>query len=307
MKARFIKDFLLEFERPGEKVDSRHSITKGLGIGQSQVRRIMPVEVTDEEIAETYRILEAGVDPNWDEARWGSMYIGITGKHRVYYTLWKWNPMSRTGIYYLGNAAMNIVDAAKKAKSVAGIQPVYLESSAALNSLKGTPPEVMTFGKFRGKTIGEVYATDPQYVIWLSKNMQPKNQKQVQQQQMAKELADDFFRSLGDKRRESEDKEFFGEVGTVFEGDIKVNQIKYFTNEYGNSIRLQGDGENNRFQFYMQNDIVYKFIEANDMGNVNDLKGKTIFIKGKVKGHKEILGHNYTFLNYVKLISVNES
>jgi len=302
MRARFIN----EFERPGEKVDSRHSITKGLGIGQSQVRRIMPVEVTDEEIAETYKILEAGVDPNWDESKFGAMYIGITGRHRVYYTLWKWNPRSLDGIIYLGNAAMNIVDAAKKAKSIAGIQPVYLESSDALNSLKGSPPEVMTFGKFRGKTIGEAYATDPQYVIWLSKNMQPRNQKQVKQQEMAKELADDFFRSLGDKRRESEDKEFFGKLGDVFEGAVKVNQIRYFTNEYGNSIRFQAEGDNNRFQFYMQNDVVYKFIEMNNIDDVNELKGKTILIKGKVKGHKEILGHNYTFLNYIKLISLNE-
>jgi len=124
------------------------------------------------------QILKANVDPNWNP-NFGCMFIGITGKHHVYYTLWKYSPNNRLNpLYYLGNLSTDIIEAAKKAKKIAGIQPISFENTDNLKGMQGSAEDVITFGKYRGKTIGEIYIVDPQYIIWLSTNMNPKNKKQ---------------------------------------------------------------------------------------------------------------------------------
>jgi len=300
MKAKKVYESLNEFERATS--DSRYATLGRIGIGQKEVKRIMPVEVTDEEIKEAYKLLAEGTDPNWDESELGALYIGVTGKHRVYYTFWKYSPRSMQGAIYLGNLAMDLLDAVKKAKSKAGVQPVHIESQDTLTSLKGTPPEVITWGKHRGKTIGEVYGEDPQYVIWLSKNMQPRNKKQVKQLELAKELTNDFFKSMADKRRSSETKDYFGQVGDIFEGSVKVTKINLFDSEYGESYRVRAENDDYRFEFYIKSNIFRRYFESSP----DEAIGKTLDISGKVKGAREVLGLKYTMLNYVKINSINE-
>ena len=102
-----------------------------------KTRLIVSKEVTDEQIDQAEKILDAGVDPNWDMS-FGSMYIGVTGRHQVYYTLWKYAPRAiMNPMIYLGNLSTDIIEAAKKAKKRAGRQPVYFDDYETLKGMQG--------------------------------------------------------------------------------------------------------------------------------------------------------------------------
>jgi hypothetical protein len=289
-------------------------------------RRIISKEVSDEELQKALDILSRNVDPTWNENEWGLMIIGVTGKYQVYYTLWKYSPKSMVSqLSYMGNLATDIIRAVEKAKRIAGKQPIYFEQYDTLKGLMGAPSDIVPFGKYRGKTLGEVYAEDPQYVIWISKNFQSRNAKQDEFLKIAKEFTDNYFRSMADVNRAAETKKFFGNIGDVFEGDVTINKVDKMTGDLGVSFRFKTETNDNRFQFYIQpktlaiyfnipvkytytrdgNDVIENISEET-MNAINDkantLMNTQISIKGKVKDHKEIVGKLFTILTRVSLI-----
>ena len=54
--------------------------------------RIALIQPSDEEIEKAEIFLEKGVDPNWDQSKFGFFYIDVSGKYSVYYTLWRFKP-----------------------------------------------------------------------------------------------------------------------------------------------------------------------------------------------------------------------
>jgi len=296
-----------------------------------KTRLIVSKEVTDEQIDQAEKILAAGADPNWDMS-FGSMYIGVTGRHQVYYTLWKYAPRAiMNPMIYLGNLSTDIIEAAKKAKNRAGRQPVYFDDYETLKGMQGAQPEVITFGKYRGRLVGEVYAEDPQYIIWLSKNMTPRNQKQMKQYELIKTLTDDYFRALGEKNRAAETKDYFT-IGDKFEGIVNLISInKYNPAVYADmgyfpsmtSFKIKAETDEYRFVFNASTkqlakalNIEYKTTydsDSRDFVPVGEVM-KQIFaamstagrleISGKAKYNSEIVGKKWTRLSNVKVTVV---
>ena len=277
------------------KVDSKY-------VPSQNYRSIVPVEVTDEQLNEAVKILKEGIDSYWDSENRGFMLIGVTGRHRVFYTFWKYNPKNRFNpLIYLGNLSTNIVEAAKKARKFSGIQPIYFDSYDTLTSLRGTPEDVLTFGKYRGKTLGEIYLDNPQYIIWLSKNMEPRSKKQFIQLQIAKDLTQDYFDQMTKINRESDDSEYYGEEGDKVDLVMKITYAKIFDL----FLKLRGEYNNYRFEFYINNlsNLEDLLNAENSQEIIEKLENKEFHIKGKIKGHKEILGKKYTQLHYVKILN----
>ena len=293
-----------------------------------KTRLIVSKEVTDEQIGQAEKILDAGVDPNWDMS-FGSMYIGVTGRHQVYYTLWKHAPRAiMNPMIYLGNLSTDIIEAARKAKQRAGRQPVYFDDYETLKGMQGAQPEVITFGKYRGRLIGEVYAEDPQYIIWLSKNMSPRNQKQMKQYELIKTLTDDYFRALGEKNRAAETKEYLT-IGTKFEGIVNLISInKYNPAVYADmgyfpsmtSFKIKAETDTHRFVFNVSTKELAKALnieyrtthdkESHDFVPISETMKQIIpaigntaslEITGKVKYNSEIVGKKWNRLSNVKV------
>jgi hypothetical protein len=288
-------------------------------------KNILSKEVSEEEIAAAEDILNSGVDKSWNVDSFGCMIIGVTGKNQVYYTFWKYSPKNKLSpLSYMGNLSTDIIKSAEKAKKIAGKQPIYFELYDTLKGLMGSSSDVVTFGKHRGKTLGEVYSEDPQYVIWISKNFIPKNKKQEEFLSIAKEFTDTYFRSMTEKNREDENKEGYGKVDDVFDGSLLVTKIDFFDGGYGASFRIRGETNKNRFQFYLTPKniakhfgitIKYDYIRSRGQVSevistdsmvaitnaINELNQKNIDIVGVVKEHKEIVGKQYTILQRVKL------
>ena len=58
-----------------------------------------------------------------------------------------------------------ILDSAHLYTDVDKVLEYYMEHRPALGT-----DDVLTFGKYKGKTVREVYSTDIQYLMWLSQN-----------------------------------------------------------------------------------------------------------------------------------------
>lgn len=171
----------------------------------------------------------------------------------------------------------------------------------------------ITWGKYKGRSVGEVYADDPQYIAWLAQNGQPRRGQEKLFAEINR-LNDLYWKGIAEKRA-TEGGTFYGEEGvSVFRGPVEVRNLKYFVGDYGASYRFQTKTPDHWFQFYINLDRLGKMLDLKPEPGytyvddqvlkeaIFDLKGKTIEIKGKVKFHKEVLGHNYTNLNYVSIL-----
>ena len=188
----------------------------------------------------------------------------------------------------------------------------------------GKSAVTITWGKHRGKTVGEVFNEDPQYIVWLAREGRPRPGQEAVFQEVQR-LADQYFKDLEAKKEAEGYGTFFGDVGDVFEGDILVKSTRYFSGDYGESFQIIGkypateEGKARHWiRFYANFNNLQKLfnLDPENPGIYSEIKrraqetlpGKIIPIKGKIKGHKEWKKQNFTNLNYVKFLStLNES
>ena len=300
-------------------------------VPKEDTRSLFDKDVSDDEIQRAEEIIQQGVDPSWNMAEWGSMFIGVTGRHQVYYTFWKYSPKAGE-MHYMGNLATDIVRAAEKAKKIAGKQPIYFDDYDTLKGLQGGPVDVIGFGKYRGRTLGEIYAENPQYVIWISKNFEARNAKQQEFRKIAQDFTDTYFRSMSDNNRAADTKEYFGKRGDKVEITVRIVKIDAYDSQpdgytaYGNDIsyRVRTETQNERFQFYATPKAMSKLtgveykdrIMGTSYGTYTIVSQETkdeikaafptlvntdVIMKGTIKNQKEIVGNKYTILSRVSL------
>lgn len=243
---------------------------------------------SDEEIATAEEYLEQGKDPNWDY-KFGYFYIDVSGRYSVYYTLWKDAPNQTN---FITNLSTDFNTAVEKAKKITGRIPVIIDRTGTKAGLfKAHKAEILTFGKYRGKTLGDVFAEDPQYIVWLSKNYKGKSQERAER---IKYYADLYFETITKKNQEESPSEYQGEIGKRITFEAEVYDVKEFFNDYGNKKPKPTykckliDKDGNKYSTY------------NIGGEVQ--KGDFVKINARVKDHRELMGIKFTIINYCKII-----
>ena len=175
----------------------------------------------------------------------------------------------------------------------------------------------ITWGKHKGKTVGEVYSEDPQYILWLAREGKARPGQEIVFQEVQR-LAEKFFKEQEEKRQAEGLGSHYGHVGEVFEGPIEVTKTKHFSGDYGESYMIVGKTPpgvtpaRHWIKFYANFNNLGKLLNVDpESGNIYDqihdgarnLNGKIIDIKGKIKGHSEWKDQKFTNLNYVKFLT----
>lgn len=299
-----------------EEYQSKFLITETVDIRTQSGNIIPSVNVTEEEIDEAESLLNNynRTISNETTQQYGALYLGVTGKYQVYFTLWKGHPNlgSESGSFntlYLKNIAQNIVEAAKRAIKISGgVLKIFLEDSETLQSMQGEPFDMVTFGKYRGTRLGELFVNDRNYLFWISKNFTPKNKREIEFLKIARDLVNGYFQELAVQNRQTDEKDYLQQTTGIVTTTIKVTSInEYISNNdyfdalgYGKPylVRLyvKGENDNNRFAFY---------IDSDKLKNYKDYINKEITIRGSIKDKKEIVGKKYTILNRVKILNIN--
>jgi len=205
---------------------------------------------------------------------------------------------------------------AKKVYEFVNFQRAGSDASAAeilKNAGVGRSVVTITWGKHRGKTVGDVFNEDPQYIVWLAKEGRPRPGQEAVFDEIHR-LADKHLADL-EKKREDEGYGFhYGRPGDIFEGPIEVRSARYYSGDYGSAYQIigkypPGQGQAKHWiRFYANLNILEKLFNLTgeeDSGyklrdKMANLPGKIIDVKGKVTKHTEYKGQKTTNLNYVK-------
>ena len=242
---------------------------------------------SDEEIEEAEKILSDGKDADSSMKDVGCFFIDVSGKYSVYYTFWRWNPRSAS-CYYICNLSIDFMIAVNKAAKASGRIPVIIDRFGTYAGLfQAEKNKILTFGKYRGQTIGEVFVSDPQYIVYLSKNFQGNAD-------MAKEIQDYknlFFETLTKKNQEESTSKYIGDIGDKITIKANVYNFKVEDGAFGTQYTCKLiDDDGNRYMTYN----IGRLLRKNDV----------VYMTAKVKDHKEIVGIKFTIIYYCKITNV---
>jgi hypothetical protein len=252
---------------------------------------------SDKEIEDAENFLKKDIFDDWDYTNMGNYFIDVSGKYQVYYTFWRFKPSKSpyvNPVRFITNLSIDFDKAIKKAKNIAGKVPVELDRTGTLDALKNPKKEFLTFGKYRGKHIGDIYAEDPKYIVWMADNYHG-HQETADLLNYYKGL---YFENVTKENKEKDKSTKVGNIGEEIKITVKVYNISSKTvynnfshdNELLTTYKLIDDNEN-------------KYIAYNIEKHFQDIKvNDSIELKGKIKGYKEILGINFNILNYVRVI-----
>jgi len=246
-------------------------------------------EPSDKEVQDAEIYLKEGKDPSWDLSKFGYFYIDTSGKYSVYYTLWRFKPGVKTVYNFITNLSTDFNTAVEKAKIATGRVPVMIDRTGTnAGMFKSAKAELMSFGKYRGKTLGDIFVEDPQYIIWLTKNYDGKSPERAERLKYYNDL---YFDTIKKKNLEESKSQFIGKIGDKIEIEAEIYNVEKIEgiDEFQCRCKLI-DKEGNKYMTY------------NIGTNKEVKKGDNVKLAAKVSGHKEFLGVKFTTINYCKII-----
>lgn len=249
---------------------------------------------TDQEIEDAEKILADDVNPDWDSKN-GYFIIDVSGKYHVYYTLWRYKP-SMTNQYissmvFITNLSTDFLTAVNKSKKICGRTPIIIDKIGSHQGLfKAQKSQILTFGKYRGSTMGEVFATDPKYLVFMANKYEGGNAERMALFQFYKSL---YFENVTKENREKGVSQYVGNIGDEIEKEFtlyKMEHVQGFNagDPPSNLLKLRDD-DKNQYTIYYNKEV-----------SPDTKIGDKIVIKAKIKSHYETLGLKYTRLYYPK-------
>jgi hypothetical protein len=249
---------------------------------------------TDDEVKEAEEYLEKGISPDWDY-KLGYFYIDVSGRYSVYYTLWK---ESLRSCNFISNLSTDFMTAVEKAKKAAGRIPVIIDRTGTKAGMfQAAKSEIFSGGKHRGKTIGEVFVEDSQYIAWLNKGDNYKGNDPIMKEKI-KYYSDLYYETVTKQNREKSPSEHIGKVGDKITITANVYDSKKVANPFKNGeMQMQCkliDETGNKYKTYNLDSIPKIGRDIKD--------GDTVKLTAKVKNHTEYLGIKFTEIYYIKVL-----
>jgi hypothetical protein len=250
------------------------------------VSRTALTKPSDEEIEEAEEYLKQGADPDWDIMKQGYISIDVSGKYSVYYTMWRVNLKSD---HFITNLSTDFKTAIQKAKKAAGRIPVLIDKYGTKSGLfQAARAEILTFGKYRGNSLGEIFIENPQYINWLYTKYDGSHNLPMDRLKFYNDL---YFETITKKNLEESKSKYVGKIGDKITITADIYDFSVETSPFDGSTQYKCkliDKEENKYMTY----------------NIGKLlkKGDSVELLAKVKDHKELLGVKFTILYYCKIL-----
>jgi hypothetical protein len=160
------------------------------------------------------------------------------------------------------------------------------------------------FGKYRGKSMAEIFEVDPKYVMWFRKEYKTKpytdrygrekmptiTEHDESLRRDADELARIFFDQMTERNRESHPSQHIGTLKERRKFEVVITSVEDTFEESVKKLVGKEAGTENLVTFYEKDEAAWGRAEV----------GQTISLTGTIADHKESVGRKVTYLNRVK-------
>ena len=238
------------------------------------------------------------------------------------YSLWVYSPLpERQSIFYVQDLSTDIHESLRAASSLCYYSPrciLLVEYNAKRMQSKGD--DIISFGKYHGHFLHEIFRIDPAYVSWIAYKFTPRIPKQERFVQIAQAYhsihLDIMIRKSREKRSSSR---YLGELGEkLTDLKLKVTRVRLEDDPY--KTRVNGTTP----QFFVKqiltltdasgNLVIISIPSKNPSAVSCTLSGieheyrlgDIIYVaSAKVSRRYESYGSKYTRLSHVKFASLN--
>lgn len=240
----------------------------------------------------------------------GYYAISVSTLYRSYYALWRIFPDNTYLPLFIQTLAVTFDDAADRAFQ-------YLQNCNTLLKVKdnsffepyyGISDDIVSFGKYRGKRLAEVYYIDPNYVLWLAHKFEARNPRDKKLAVFAKGFATVHYETVIRKHRLPAGSRFVGQPGEkLTDLHLEVLGVRLQLDPYKSrgyyvdQSVLVADADGNRFSFVIKAaapslspDVLSSYTKK-----INPRE--SLYIKSaKVLSHYESKGIKCTRIGYLK-------
>lgn len=240
----------------------------------------------------------------------GFYAVSVATQHRSVYALWR--IFSQPGRFplYIQNLALTFEDAVGRAAKYLRNCNVSLQvlDNAYFEPYYGVSDDIISFGKYSGKRLAEIYYIDPHYVLWIANKFEPRNRKDERFVALAQGFRQVYLETVISKRQLPAVSRYIGTVGeklkdlhlTVITVRLQVDSYKpdYFVDQHV----LAADMDGNRFSFVVK--AAARSLAPDILSCYTckiNVKEQLHLLSAKVLSHYESRGIRYTRLGYIKL------
>lgn len=246
----------------------------------------------------------------------GRYYILLPNKKSIYYTLWFYDPAATYHSFiYLSNLDISAIGSVNKAIRMVQNSFLPLGIIREIESLMHNGDDILTFGKYRGLHLQEIYTIDPKYIVWIADKFEPRVKSEFRFKELAT-LYSKVYLDLQTRRRfKVPVSRHVGAVGEKLGGlnltivKVRVEDDAYKTRVvngvihfYVDQLLTAVDTAGNLFLFTVKAKDRSLASQVLPPGSHAFSKGeKVVIASAKVMKHLELHSIKYTKLGYVKL------
>lgn len=240
----------------------------------------------------------------------GYYAISVSTPYRSYYALWRIFSDTTQFPLFIQSLAVTLDDAADRAFQYLQNCNIALKvkDNSFFEAYYGYSNDIISFGKYSGKRLADVYYIDPHYVLWLAHKFVPRNLRDKKLAVLAKNFAIVHYETVIRKRNLPGGSRFIGQPGEKLT-DLNLTilgvrlQLDPYKNKgyYVDQHVLAADMDGNRYVF------IIKAAAASVSPDILSCYSKkinsceSVYIKSaKVLSHYESKGVKCTRIGYLK-------
>lgn len=141
-------------------------------------------------------------------------YIVLPNTKTAYYTLWFYDPAATYHpTIYLTYLDLNVISSVNKALNLVINSFLPLFIIREIETYLGNGDNILTFGKYRGYYIHDIYMIDPQYIIWIANKFNARTKNEFRFKELATMYKKVFLDLHTKKKYKIKMSQFVGVVG----------------------------------------------------------------------------------------------
>lgn len=239
----------------------------------------------------------------------GFYAISVSTPYR-YYALWRIFADTTQSPLFIRTLAVTFDDAADRAFQYLQNCNVMLKvkDNSFFESFYGLSDDIISFGKYNGKRLADVYYVDPHYVLWLAHKFDPRNPRDKRLAVVAKSFATVHYETVIRKHNLPGGSRFIGQPGEKLSDlnlmvlGVRLQLDSYKTRGYHvDQSVLAADVDGNRYTFVIKAAAASMTPETLSCYSKKINPRESIYIKSaKVLSHYESKGVKCTRIGYLK-------